>query len=94
VQQVGRVAPAVPGGGMAAVQSTVGEEGLGRHDVAGAQCGAELVEHPGDIGHRRGQAARTGRWRTPRVTAAAVCALRMRAVGSLCSNSRWLSQPA
>jgi hypothetical protein len=52
VQQVRRVAPAMPAGGMAAMQATVGHDRLGRHDVAGAQRRAELVEHPGDIGHR------------------------------------------
>jgi hypothetical protein len=52
VQQVGRIAPAMPAGGMAAVQAAVGKDGLGRHDVAGTQRGAELVEHPGDIRHR------------------------------------------
>ena len=52
VKQVGRVTPATAASGMAAVQATVRHDRLGRHDIAGAQRRAELVEHPGDIRHR------------------------------------------
>lgn len=52
VRQVCHVAPATSANGMAAVQTTVSHDRLGRHDVTCAQRRAELVEHPGDIGHR------------------------------------------
>jgi hypothetical protein len=52
VEKVSRVSPATSASGMAAVQTTISHDRLGRHDVAGAKRRAELVEHPGDVGYR------------------------------------------
>jgi hypothetical protein len=46
VQEVGRIAPSVSAGGVATVDLAVGQDVLGRDDVARHHGGPKLIERP------------------------------------------------
>jgi hypothetical protein len=58
MQHIGGVAPTVPAGGMASMQAAIGQDGIGRDDVARDQRGPELVEHLVDTEVRYSQHCR------------------------------------